>query len=219
MNNSYGSDKIECGVDEAGAGCLAGPVFASAVVLPNDLSEIKDDNGKELDLTLLRDSKTLSERQRYKAKEIIEHIALDYAVGVIYEKEIDKINILNARIKAMHVAIDNLNIEPELILVDGTIFKPYKEKRYRTKENEGIYRYSECVEYKCFKKGDGLYKSIACASIIAKIARDEYMKKIHEEFPMYNWIKNKGYGTKAHYEALKKYGKTKYHRDSFNLHI
>lgn len=206
MNDSYTPDKIECGVDEAGAGCLCGSVYASAVILPNDLSEYKD----IFDLSLLRDSKTLSEKQRYKAKDIIKEIALDYSISFVTEKEIDKINILNARIKAMHLAIKNLNIVPDIILVDGTMFKPYIHEMNNT---------YECIHSECFDKGDSKYKSIASASILAKIARDEYMKELHKEFPMYNWEKNKGYGTKEHYNALQTYGSTKYHRLSFNLHL
>ena len=203
MNDSRTSDKIECGVDEAGAGCLSGPVYAGAVILPNDLSEYQ-----HLNLSLIRDSKKLSEKQRYKAKEIIEEIALDYSVALIDEKQIDEINILNARIKAMHSAIRDLSIVPDMILVDGTMFKPYIDPN----TCEGIHS-------ECFEKGDSKYKSIASASILAKIARDEHMKELHKEFPMYNWEKNKGYGTKEHYNALQEHGPTKYHRMSFNLHL
>lgn len=185
----FSNSNIECGTDEAGRGCLAGPVTAAAVILaPNFENQI------------LNDSKQLTEKKRLLLKDIIEKDALSFGVAHIYMNEIDSINILNASIKAMHKSIAVLNPEPEYIIVDGNKFKPYKK-----------------VPYNTIIKGDGKYLSIAAASILAKTYRDIYMEKIHEEFPMYNWKKNKGYPTKEHREAIKKYGITKYHRKSFRL--
>ncbi|WP_394974934.1 ribonuclease HII [uncultured Croceitalea sp.] len=177
----------EAGTDEAGRGCLAGPVTASAVILP-----------KKFQNKILNDSKQLSESKRELLKPIIEQNAIQFAVCHIFENEIDKINILNASILAMHKSLDKLKSNPSLILVDGNRFKPYKN-----------------IPYKCIVKGDSKYMSIAAASILAKTYRDDYMLKLHEEFPMYNWAKNKGYPTKEHREAIRKYGITKYHRKSF----
>ncbi|GGD12533.1 ribonuclease HII [Hyunsoonleella pacifica] len=179
----------ECGTDEAGRGCLAGPVTAAAVILPDTF---KND--------ILNDSKQLSEVKRDALKPIIENDALCYGVSHVYQDEIDQINILNASILAMHRAIDNLKILPEFIIVDGNKFKPYQS-----------------IPHETIIKGDGKYLSIAAASVLAKTYRDAYMNKIHEEFPMYNWKQNKGYPTKQHREAIKKYGITKYHRKSFRL--
>lgn len=186
---NFSGQKIECGTDEAGRGCLAGPVTAAAVILPIDF---KND--------LLNDSKQLSEKNRLKLKDFIVLDATSYAVQNVYEEEIDCINILNASIKAMHLAIDNLKITPEFIIVDGNKFKPYKE-----------------IPHQTIVKGDSNYLSIAAASILAKTYRDAYMEKLHAKFPMYNWKKNKGYPTKEHREAIIKYGVTKYHRKSFKL--
>ncbi|MFD1062095.1 ribonuclease HII [Winogradskyella litorisediminis] len=184
------SDKdFECGTDEAGRGCLAGPVTAAAVILPSTFSN-----------NLLNDSKQLTEKKRLLLKPIIESQSVCFGVANIYEEEIDTINILNASIKAMHKSIEQLNISPQFIIVDGNKFKPYKEVLHQT-----------------IIKGDSKYLSIAAASVLAKTYRDLYMEKIHEEFPMYNWKQNKGYPTKAHREAIKKYGITKYHRKSFRL--
>lgn len=180
---------LECGTDEAGRGCLAGPVTAAAVILPSSFSN-----------TLLNDSKQLSEKNRNILKPIIESEATSFANYHIYETEIDNINILNASIKAMHGSIEKLKITPNYIIVDGNKFKPYKT-----------------IPHKTIIKGDSKYFSIAAASILAKTYRDEYMEKIHEEFPMYNWKQNKGYPTKEHRAAIKKYGITKYHRKSFRL--
>ncbi|MCL4150318.1 UNVERIFIED_CONTAM: hypothetical protein GTU68_001565 [Idotea baltica] len=180
---------MECGTDEAGRGCLAGPVTAAAVILP--LSFNND---------LLNDSKQLSEKNRNILKPIIETKALSFAVHNIFESEIDTINILNASIKAMHNSINKLHISPNYIIVDGNKFKPYKD-----------------IPHKTIIKGDSKYLSIAAASILAKTYRDQYMEKIHKEFPMYNWKQNKGYPTKEHRAAIKKYGVTKYHRKSFRL--
>jgi ribonuclease HII len=181
--------ELECGTDEAGRGCLAGPVTAAAVILSNL-------NG----LDLLNDSKQLSEKNREKLKPIIESHALTYAVTHLDSKVIDEINILNASIKAMQQCIVKLNPTPSYIIVDGNRFKPINN-----------------IPYSTIIKGDSKYMSIAAASVLAKTYRDEYMNKIHEEYPMYNWKQNKGYPTSEHREAIRKYGTTKYHRMSFRL--
>lgn len=180
---------IECGTDEAGRGCLAGPVTAAAVILP---PKFKND--------ILNDSKQLSEKKRELLKPIIELEAVTFGVRHVYEDEIDKVNILNASIAAMQRSIDQLQPLPEFIIVDGNKFKPYNN-----------------IPYKTIIKGDEKYLSIAAASVLAKTYRDEYMIKIHKEFPMYNWKKNKGYPTKEHRDAIRKYGATKYHRKTFRL--
>lgn len=181
--------KLECGTDEAGRGCLAGPVTAAAVILP--------DNFKN---AILNDSKQLSEAKRELLRPFIETSSICYGVFHIFPDEIDQINILNASIKAMHKAIGELTSIPEFIIVDGNKFKPYGT-----------------IAYETIVKGDSKYLSIAAASVLAKTYRDEYMNRIHEEFPEYNWKQNKGYPTKEHREAIKKYGITKYHRKSFRL--
>lgn len=187
--NSYSNLKFECGTDEAGRGCLAGPVTAAALILPEDfLNE------------LLNDSKQLSEKNRDFLRPIIEENALCYSVTHIEPEIIDKINILNASIYAMQECIKKLNPIPNYIIVDGNRFKPVAD-----------------IPHSCIIKGDSKYLSIAAASILAKTYRDDYMNQIHEEFPMYNWKQNKGYPTKEHREAIKKYGATKYHRMSFRL--
>lgn len=180
--------KFECGTDEAGRGCLAGPVTAAAVILPKSF---KND--------VLNDSKQLSHAKRMALRPIIENEALCYNVVHVYPNEIDKINILNASILGMHRAIDGLQ-DVSFIAVDGNRFKPYGTTPFET-----------------VVKGDAKYLHIAAASVLAKTYRDDYMDKIHEEFPMYNWKQNKGYPTKEHREALQKYGPTKYHRMSFKL--
>jgi len=180
---------IEVGCDEAGRGCLAGPVVAAAVILPKDFKN-----------KLLNDSKKLTELQRNKLRPIIESEALNWAVGIVSPKEIDEINILNASFKAMHLAIDQLKNKPELILVDGNRFNNYKD-----------------VDHKCIVKGDSKYMSIAAASILAKTYRDEIMMKLHAKHPNYLWAKNKGYPTKEHRNAIEKQGATYYHRKSFTL--
>lgn len=180
---------FECGTDEAGRGCLAGPVTAAAVILPKDYNN-----------SILNDSKQLSEKKRDLLKPLIETNALSFGVAHVFEEEIDCINILNASILAMHKSIDKLNPIPEFIIVDGNKFKPYK-----------------AINFETIIKGDGKYLSIAAASVLAKTYRDIYMNQIHEEYPMYNWKQNKGYPTKQHREAIKKYGITKYHRKSFRL--
>lgn len=179
----------ECGTDEAGRGCLAGPVTAAAIILPDNFQ-----------LDLLNDSKQLSEKVREKLKPIIEEKAISFAITHLEPIIIDEINILNASIKAMQECITKLNPIPSYIIVDGNRFKPINN-----------------IPYSTIVKGDSKYKSIAAASVLAKTYRDEYMDKIHEEFPMYNWKQNKGYPTKEHREAIRKYGATKYHRMSFRL--
>ncbi len=181
--------EFECGTDEAGRGCLAGPVTAGAVILPDTFEN-----------SLLNDSKQLSETKRVALRTIIEKEAVSYSFSNVFQEEIDVMNILNASILAMHQAIDKLKIIPDFIIVDGNRFKPYKN-----------------ILHKTVIKGDGKYLNIAAASVLAKTYRDDYMCQIHEEYPMYNWKQNKGYPTLEHREAIKKYGITKYHRKSFRL--
>ncbi len=189
LMKKFSKFKHEAGVDEAGRGSLAGPVTAAAVILG------KNFKGKNLD-----DSKKLSQRKRLELKKFIEENALAYSVAFISSYQIDKHNILNSTFNAMHKSIDGLNIEPDFILVDGNLFKPYKD-----------------LEYKCIIKGDQKYQNIAAASILAKTYRDEYMSNLHLRFPEYDWIRNKGYGTKYHINMIKKFGRTKYHRKSFQI--
>lgn len=181
--------QVEAGVDEAGRGCLVGPVFAAAVICGPKFKH------KELD-----DSKKLNASKRNDLRKYIEDHALDFKVSYCTHETIDQINILNASILAMHQALAGLKITPELILVDGNRFKPFQK-----------------IPYLTIIKGDGIYQSIAAASILAKTYRDEFMLNMHEEFPQYNWINNKGYGTKNHVELLKKYGMSPIHRKSFKL--
>lgn len=181
--------RVEAGCDEAGRGCLAGPVFAAAVILPTSFSN-----------ELLTDSKKLTDKQRYELRPIVEEQALAWAVGIVDEKEIDEINILNASFLAMHRAIDQLKVKPEHLLIDGNRFNAY-----------------DGIEHTAVVKGDGKYLSIAAASILAKTYRDDYMDKIDLEFPAYTWKKNKGYPTKAHRAAIAEHGATPYHRSSFRL--
>jgi len=180
---------IEAGCDEAGRGCLAGAVYAASVILPADYKN-----------ELLNDSKKLTENQRYKLREVIERDALAWAVGVVLPEEIDKINILNASFLAMHRAIDRLVLRPQHLLIDGNRFNPYPD-----------------IPHTTVVKGDGKYLSIAAASVLAKTYRDDYMNRLHEEYPMYDWKDNKGYPTKKHRDAIHRYGVTPYHRMSFNL--
>ena len=182
-------DVVEAGCDEAGRGCLAGAVYAAAVILPQDFHN-----------ELLNDSKQLTERQRYALREVIEREAIAWAVGTVSPQEIDKINILNASILAMHRAVDGLKVRPEALIIDGNRFKPYHNLPHTT-----------------VVKGDGKYLSIAAASILAKTYRDDYMNKLHEEYPHYDWKGNKGYPTKKHREGIRLHGTTPYHRMSFNL--
>jgi ribonuclease HII len=205
----YSNLILECGTDEAGRGCLAGPVTAAAIILPTSFED-----------ELLNDSKKLSEISRKKIKPLIEEIASTYAVTHIFENEIDEINILNASMKAMQESILKLNSKPEFIIVDGNrpIFSKLGLKNKNGKQlTEEEIDYLKAIPNQSIIKGDGKYLSIAAASVLAKTYRDEYMDKIHEEFPMYNWKKNKGYPTKDHREAIKKYGPCKYHRMSFRL--
>ena len=189
MLTLYNQLQTIAGTDEAGRGCLAGPVTAAAVILPKSFKN-----------EILNDSKILSLKNRNLLRKYIETNALTYGISNILMEEIDEINILNASILGMHKALDQLNTIPEMIIVDGNKFKTYKN-----------------IAHECIIKGDGKYLSIAAASVLAKTYRDAYMEKIHEEFPMYNWKKNKGYPTKEHRAAIEKYGITKYHRKSFKL--
>lgn len=180
---------IEAGCDEAGRGCLAGAVYAAAVILPRDFKN-----------ELLNDSKQLTEKQRYALREVIEREAVAWAVGVVSPQEIDKINILRASFLAMHRAIDQLAVRPEHLLIDGNRFNAYPN-----------------IPHTTVVKGDGKYLSIAAASILAKTYRDDYMNRLHEKFPYYDWDRNKGYPTAKHRAAIAKYGSTPYHRFTFNL--
>ncbi len=181
--------KLEAGLDEAGRGCYAGPVFAAAVILPKDFYH-----------PLLNDSKQLNEKQRNILRPVIEKESIAFAVAAVDNDEIDRINILQASFKAMHKALDQLNNIPELLLIDGNRFKSYKE-----------------IKHECIIKGDGIYAAIAAASILAKTYRDEYMQQIHAEYTHYGWNKNKGYGTSEHRLAIEKEGLCRYHRQSFNI--
>ncbi len=186
------SDKqIEAGCDEAGRGCLAGPVFAAAVILDRNFRNEQ-----------LNDSKNLTEKKREELRIIIEEQALAWAVATVSPEEIDDINILNASYLAMHRAIDQLKIKPELLLIDGNRFNTYKK-----------------IPHKCIVKGDGKYMAIAAASVLAKTHRDAYMLRIHQEFPGFGWNTNKGYPTRQHKLAIYEYGLTPYHRKSFNFHL
>ncbi|MGB1042605.1 MAG: ribonuclease HII [Tenacibaculum sp.] len=180
---------LEAGTDEAGRGCLSGPVVAAAVILPKDFKH-----------ELLNDSKQLSEKKRIALRPYIEKHALAFAVSFIDQNEVDQLNVLQASITGMHRAIEQLQIQPEFIIIDGNKFKPYKE-----------------IPYETIVKGDAKYMSIAAASVLAKTYRDDYMEKIHQEFPQYNWKKNKGYPTKEHRNAIREFGATPYHRKSFKL--
>jgi len=186
----YYIDKVEAGCDEAGRGCLAGSVYAAAFILPPDY-----------DNPLLNDSKQLTEHRRYALREQIEHDAVAWAVGVVTPEEIDKINILHASFLAMHRALDQLKVRPEALLIDGNRFDPYPGGQ----------------PYTCIVHGDARYQSIAAASILAKTFRDDYMNRLAEDYPMYGWSRNKGYPTKEHREAMRRYGLSPYHRKTFNL--
>jgi ribonuclease HII len=189
LMNKFSKFKYEAGIDEAGRGSLAGPVTAAAVIL-----------GKKFENKNLNDSKKLSQSKRLELKKFIEKNALAYSVAFVSSYQIDKNNILNSTFEAMHKSIEGLNIEPDFILVDGNLFKPYRD-----------------LKYKCIIKGDQKYQNIAAASILAKTYRDEYMSNLHIKFPEYDWIKNKGYGTKFHIDMITKFGRTKYHRKSFQI--
>ena len=188
--------RIEAGCDEAGRGCLAGPVFAAAVILP-DASHFSPLTSH---LCELNDSKQLSEKHRYELREVIQREAVAWAVGIVSNEEIDKINILRASILAMHRAVAQLKIRPQHLLIDGNRFFPYED-----------------IPHTTVVKGDATYMSIAAASILAKTYRDDYMLKIHEKYPQYHWDKNKGYPAPIHREAIRQYGTTPYHRMTFNL--
>lgn len=185
----YNENLIEAGCDEAGRGCLAGSVYAAAVILPKDYRN-----------DALNDSKRLSASRRYKLREEIMRDAVAWAVGVVTPSEIDEINILNASILAMHRAVDQLSVRPQALIIDGNRFRPYQDLPYTT-----------------IVKGDGKYQSIAAASILAKTFRDDYMKELHEQFPFYGWNRNAGYPTREHREAIREHGITSYHRKTFNL--
>lgn len=189
LKNNYYKGLIEAGCDEAGRGCLAGSVYAAAVILPENYEN-----------SLLNDSKQLTEKRRYALREQIENDAIAWAVGVVTPEEIDRINILNASILAMHRALDQLEVRPEAVIVDGNRFKPYRDLPSTT-----------------IVKGDGKYLSIAAASILAKTYRDDYMNRLAEEYPQYDWLSNKGYPTRKHRAAIKEFGITPYHRRSYNL--
>lgn len=189
LASHYYQGKVEAGCDEAGRGCLAGSVYAAAVILPEDYQN--DD---------LNDSKQLTDKRRKLLRDIIQHDAIAWAVGIVTPEEIDKINILNASILAMHRALDQLAVRPEAVIVDGNRFKPYQQLPYTT-----------------IVKGDGKYLSIAAASILAKTYRDDYMDALAMEYPHYDWQSNKGYPTPKHREAIRRYGITKYHRRTFNM--
>ncbi len=181
---------VEAGVDEAGRGCYAGPVFAAAIILPKDFYH-----------PLLNDSKKMTEKHRYELRPVIEKYALAWAVASVSNEEIDNINILQASFKAMHLAVAKLSMTPELLLVDGNRFKPYKT-----------------IPHQCVIKGDGTYSSIAAASVLAKTCRDDYMNSLHQEFDFYAWNRNKGYGTQEHRNAIAQYGICRYHRKSFKIY-
>lgn len=189
LKRCYQKELIEAGCDEAGRGCYAGPVYAAAVILPPKFRH-----------PLLNDSKQLSEKQRDELRPVIEKEAIAYAVAAVDNDEIDRINILKASFRAMHLALDMLKERPGLLLIDGNRFTPYQQ-----------------VPHRCIVQGDGIYASIAAASILAKTYRDEMMKKMHDEFPYYGWQTNKGYGTPEHQKAISEFGLCKYHRKSFRI--
>lgn len=189
LKSHYYESLIEAGCDEAGRGCLAGSVYAAAVILPSDYQN-----------ELLNDSKKLTAKKRYALREVIERDAIAWAVGIVTPEEIDKINILNASFLAMHRALDQLKVRPEAVIVDGNRFKPYQDLPSTT-----------------IVKGDGKYLSIAAASILAKTYRDDYMLSLAEEYPQYDWQSNMGYPTKKHRQAIREHGITPYHRKSYNL--
>ena len=189
LASHYYTGKVEAGCDEAGRGCLAGSVYAAAVIFPEDYQNDE-----------LNDSKQLTDRRRKLLREIIQRDAIAWAVGIVTPEEIDRINILNASILAMHRALDQLQVRPEAIIVDGNRFKPYQQLPHTT-----------------IVKGDGKFLSSAAASILAKTYRDDYMDELAKEYPQYDWLSNKGYPTKKHREAIRQYGITPYHRKSFNM--
>ncbi len=187
----FHSKAIEAGCDEAGRGCLAGPVVAAAVILPKKIPT---------ELHALNDSKKISEKQRLQLRPLVQKHAIAYSVGIVENDTIDEINILQASFLAMHRALDALQCKPELLLIDGNRFVPYQN-----------------IKHKCIVQGDGKYLAIAAASILAKTYRDEHLETLHYKYPVYNWLKNKGYPTKHHREMIGKYGTCEHHRLSFNL--
>jgi ribonuclease HII len=187
--NNFSGFSLEVGTDEAGRGCLCGPVVAAAVILPKDFKH-----------PFLNDSKQISEKKREELRPIIEQEAIAFGVSFVWQEEVDKINVLQASITGMHRAIEKLNVQPEFIIVDGNKFKDFND-----------------IPYETIVKGDAKYLSIAAASVLAKTYRDDYMAKIHIEYPMYNWKRNKGYPTKEHRNAIREFGATNYHRKSFKL--
>ena len=197
LASHYYAGKVEAGCDEAGRGCLAGSVYAAAVIFPEDYQNDE-----------LNDSKQLTDKRRKQLREIIQRDAVAWAVGIVTPEEIDRINILNASILAMHRALDQLKVRPEAIIVDGNRFKPYRPVVDGVAQN---------IPHTTIVKGDGKYLSIAAASILAKTYRDDYMNQLAEEYPQYGWLSNKGYPTKKHRDAIRKYGITPYHRKSYNL--
>ena len=199
LASHYYTGKVEAGCDEAGRGCLAGSVYAAAVIFPEDYQNDE-----------LNDSKQLTDKRRKQLREIIQRDAVAWAVGIVTPEEIDRINILNASILAMHRALDQLTVRPEAIIVDGNRFKPYHEPITNNRE-------TITIPHTTIVKGDGKYLSIAAASILAKTYRDDYMDELAKEYPQYDWLSNQGYPTKKHREAIRQYGITPYHRKSFNM--
>ena len=199
LASHYYTGKVEAGCDEAGRGCLAGSVYAAAVIFPEDYQNDE-----------LNDSKQLTDRRRKQLREIIQRDAVAWAVGIVTPEEIDRIKILNASILAMHRALDQLTVRPEAIIVDGNRFKPYHEPITNNRE-------TITIPHTTIVKGDGKYLSIAAASILAKTYRDDYMDELAKEYPQYDWLSNKGYPTKKHREAIRQYGITPYHRKTFNM--
>ena len=189
LRSSYKENTLEAGCDEAGRGCMAGPVFAAAVILKTGFYHPE-----------IKDSKKLTEKKRYELRKVIEKEAVCYSIASIDNNEIDKINIFKASMKAMHIAIGNLIHKPELLLIDGNLFLKY-----------------DSIPHVCIVKGDDKFLSIAAASILAKTYRDDFMRSLHKQYPYYDWINNKGYGTLKHRLAIKEHGLTKYHRKTFNL--
>ena len=202
LKNHYYQDLVEAGCDEAGRGCLAGSVYAAAVILPPGYQN-----------SLLDDSKKLTARKRYALRDTIEHDAVAWAVGIVTPEEIDRINILNASFLAMHRALDQLKVRPEAVIVDGNRFTPYRKLPFATIiKGEGT-----TLPHTCVVKGDGKYQTIAAASILAKTFRDDYMREMAAQYPYYDWEHNVGYPTKKHRQAIREYGITPYHRRSYNL--
>ena len=202
LASHYYEGLVEAGCDEAGRGCLAGSVYAAAVILPDGYQNAE-----------LNDSKQLTDKKRHQLRDIIQRDALAWAVGIVTPEEIDKINILNASILAMHRALDQLQVRPEAVIVDGNRFKAYPQSLPKG----GKPTSHTTLPHTCIVKGDAKYLSIAAASILAKTCRDDYMDQLAEEYPQYDWKSNKGYHTKKHRAAIKAYGITPYHRKSYNL--